>query len=110
MIGRAFYRSVAQVNDVSSDRTISGEAGGYFGWCGTCYSSKPGTPGYCKQHGVLNHITNTTTDLEELENLEAFVSDPDTFSRPTINENWGYCSEGCSKHDHNQGYSEVSEY
>ena len=46
-------------------------------------------------------------DLEELENLAALANGHDTFSFPSINKNWGYCSENCVSHNTDQEHSEV---
>ena len=50
------------------------------------------------------------TDLKELENLAALANGDDTFSFPSINKNWGYCSENCLNHHTEQEYSEVYNY
>ena len=78
---------------------------GKYGWCGTCYSTIPGEPGFCKQHGTPdNKTTNTIKASEDVKP----VRNPNEFSRPTPNENWGFCSENCLKLGHNNGYSEVN--
>ena len=81
------------------------ETVGQFGWCGTCYSTVPGEPGFCKQYGIPD---NTTTKPIKDSDVVTPGRNPKEFSRPTPNENWGFCSENCLKLGHNNGYSEVN--
>ena len=76
---------------------------GKFGWCGTCYTDKPGKAGYCQHHNMAVNAINESKASADQESLH----NPDEFSRPTASENWGFCSENCLKLSYNSGYSEV---
>ena len=76
---------------------------GQFGWCGTCYGDEPGKPGYCKPHVKTEDLTS---ENETLDNAASSHNSKE-FSRPTGNENWGFCSENCFKLDQSLGHSEV---
>ena len=79
---------------------------GAFGWCGTCYSYEARKPGYCK-HFNVEPMSNTSTDGNSRIKSSSAGLNPEEFSRPEANENWGFCSENCLKLNNNQGYSEV---
>merc|ERR1712224_855665 len=85
----------------------SGDVETNYGWCGTCSDNENEEPEHCKQNDTINLKSNRMTDLEELENLAALANAPhDTFSFPSINKNWGYCSENCVNHNTDQEHSE----
>ena len=97
------YYPVHLLDNGNSDSSM--ETVGQFGWCGTCYSTVPGEPGFCKQYGIPD---NTTTKPIKDPDVVTPGRNPKEFSRPTPNENWGFCSENCLKLGHNNGYSEVN--
>ena len=101
-----FYQSVISF-DCHSDQIRSGDVETNYGWCGTCSDNENEEPEHCKQNDAINLKSNRMKDLEELENLAALANGHDTFSFPSINKNWGYCSENCVSHNTDQEHSEV---
>ena len=93
------FRKGPKDEEVNSDYDTVGQ----FGWCGTCYSDKPGKAGFCNHHDMIDSATNVSKYLEDEKPTET----PDEFSQPSASENWGFCSENCLKLSHSQGYSEV---
>ena len=101
-------RSLLGSDNLSAEQIISDEIKNRFGWCGTCNDNASESNGHCKHYESFRLLTNNMTDQEELDYLKEVVKrNNQSFSNPSINENWGFCSENCLNLNVQQEFSEV---